>query len=184
MRSTAASPIDISAGPSLLTYSSASYDARKGLHSNFQITVDGGGNGTISAMRTRPNYAANGHRPSPTQQQQQQLTTQLTTTTAGTTASTTTTTQVMVASSLGMTASSTTTTTTTSATKQQHALVQQHQPHQTVALARNLSGGVGGNYPSWEGRTIICYISIRLCVVFWGFTGKSAPMFCLWVIVV
>lgn len=51
------SPIDISAGPSLLTYSSASYDARKGCQSRFQITVDGGtGGGTISASRTRPQY--------------------------------------------------------------------------------------------------------------------------------
>lgn len=51
------SPIDISAGPSLLTYSSASYDARKGCQSRFQITVDGGtGGGTISASRTRPHY--------------------------------------------------------------------------------------------------------------------------------
>lgn len=53
----AQSPIDISAGPSLLTYSSASYDARKGCQSRFQITVDGGtGGGTISASRTRPHY--------------------------------------------------------------------------------------------------------------------------------
>lgn len=51
------SPIDISAGPSLLTYSSASYNARKGCQSRLQITVDGGtGSGTISASRTRPHY--------------------------------------------------------------------------------------------------------------------------------
>lgn len=48
------SPIDISAGPSpSLTYSSSSYDARKGYQSRLEITVGSGGS-SISASRIRP----------------------------------------------------------------------------------------------------------------------------------
>lgn len=155
MRPTAASPIDISAGPSLLTYSSASYDARKGLHSNFQITVDGGRNGTISAMRTRPNYAA---RPPP------MLPALSTTTTTPTTTNynnnTSTTTQLMVASSIGLTASSTTTATSVAMQPQHqqqpyapiHALMQQQQHHHQQPMSRSAGvvSSVGGNCPSWD----------------------------------
>lgn len=52
--STPQSPIDISAGPSpSLTYSSSSYDARKGYQSRLEITVGSGGS-SISASRIRP----------------------------------------------------------------------------------------------------------------------------------
>ncbi len=52
--STPQSPIDISAGPSpSLTYSSSSYDARKGYQSRLQITVGTSGS-SISASRIRP----------------------------------------------------------------------------------------------------------------------------------
>lgn len=52
--STPQSPIDISAGPSpSLTYSSSSYDARKGFKSRLEITVGSGGS-SISASRIRP----------------------------------------------------------------------------------------------------------------------------------
>ncbi|KAJ6649347.1 TGF-beta-activated kinase 1 and MAP3K7-binding protein 2 [Pseudolycoriella hygida] len=48
------SPIDISAGPSpSLTYSSSSYDARKGYQSRLEITVGSNGS-SISASRIRP----------------------------------------------------------------------------------------------------------------------------------
>lgn len=52
--STPQSPIDISAGPSpSLTYSSSSYDARKGYQSRLEITVGSGGS-SISASRIGP----------------------------------------------------------------------------------------------------------------------------------
>lgn len=52
--STPQSPIDISAGPSpSLTYSSSSYDARKGYQSRLEITVGSGGS-SISATRIGP----------------------------------------------------------------------------------------------------------------------------------
>lgn len=57
--STPQSPIDISAGPSpSLTYSSSSYDARKGLQSRLEITVGSSGS-SISASRIRPNSSFN-----------------------------------------------------------------------------------------------------------------------------
>lgn len=52
------SPIHIAAGPSM-TYSSNSFDARQGYQSRLQITVGGGGGGSISAMRTRPKSGYN-----------------------------------------------------------------------------------------------------------------------------
>ncbi|XP_063696280.1 TGF-beta-activated kinase 1 and MAP3K7-binding protein 2 [Culicoides brevitarsis] len=56
----AQSPIDISAGPSL-TYSSSSYDARQGYQSSLQITVGGTGTPPVfSAMRTRAQQLQDG----------------------------------------------------------------------------------------------------------------------------
>lgn len=46
-------PIDISAGPSSLTYSSSSFDAKQGYQSHLKITVAGNGESCIQAVRTK-----------------------------------------------------------------------------------------------------------------------------------
>ena len=46
-------PIDIQAGPSSLTYSSSSFDAKQGYQSHLKITVAGNGESCISAVRTK-----------------------------------------------------------------------------------------------------------------------------------
>lgn len=46
-------PIDIQAGPSSLTYSSSSFDAKQGFQSNLKITVAGNGESCIQTVRTR-----------------------------------------------------------------------------------------------------------------------------------
>lgn len=45
-------PIDIQAGPSSLTYSSSSFDAKQGYQSHLKITVAGNGESCIQAVRT------------------------------------------------------------------------------------------------------------------------------------
>lgn len=47
------SPIDIQAGPSSLTYSSSSFDAKQGFQSHLKITVAGNGESCIQAVRTK-----------------------------------------------------------------------------------------------------------------------------------
>lgn len=46
-------PIDIQAGPSSLTYSSSSFDAKQGYQSHLTITVAGNGESCIQAVRTK-----------------------------------------------------------------------------------------------------------------------------------
>lgn len=46
-------PIDIQAGPSSLTYSSSSFDAKQGYQSHLKITVAGNGESCVSAVRTK-----------------------------------------------------------------------------------------------------------------------------------
>jgi hypothetical protein len=46
-------PIDIQAGPSSLTYSSSSFDAKQGFQSHLKITVAGNGESCIHAVRTK-----------------------------------------------------------------------------------------------------------------------------------
>lgn len=46
-------PIDIQAGPSSLTYSSSSFDAKQGYQSHLKITVAGNGESCIQAVRTK-----------------------------------------------------------------------------------------------------------------------------------
>jgi hypothetical protein len=46
-------PIDIQAGPSSLTYSSSSFDAKQGYQSHLKITVAGNGESCIHAVRTK-----------------------------------------------------------------------------------------------------------------------------------
>lgn len=46
-------PIDIQAGPSSLTYSSSSFDAKQGYQSHLKITVAGNGESCFSAVRTK-----------------------------------------------------------------------------------------------------------------------------------
>jgi hypothetical protein len=46
-------PIDIQAGPSSLTYSSSSFDAKQGFQSHLKITVAGNGESCIQAVRTK-----------------------------------------------------------------------------------------------------------------------------------
>lgn len=46
-------PIDISVGPSSLTYSSSSFDAKQGHQSRLKITVAGNGESCIQAVRTK-----------------------------------------------------------------------------------------------------------------------------------
>lgn len=46
-------PIDILAGPSSLTYSSSSFDAKQGYQSHLKITVAGNGESCIQAVRTK-----------------------------------------------------------------------------------------------------------------------------------
>lgn len=46
-------PIDIQAGPSSLTYSSSSFDAKQGYQSHLKITVAGNGESRIQAVRTK-----------------------------------------------------------------------------------------------------------------------------------
>jgi hypothetical protein len=47
------SPIDIQAGPSSLTYSSSSFDAKQGYQSHLKITVAGNGESCIQAVRSK-----------------------------------------------------------------------------------------------------------------------------------
>ncbi|CRK87990.1 CLUMA_CG001776, isoform A [Clunio marinus] len=49
----AQSPIEIQAGPSSLTYSSSSFDARQGYQSHLKITVAGNGESCVQAVRTK-----------------------------------------------------------------------------------------------------------------------------------